>query len=100
MNTRATMEITVHYLTVLRGITDKRQEKIQLREGSTLQDMLELLTKKYGDDFKRFAHSGRKKKGLQLVFLLDDEDAAQFSGLKTKLQDGVTVTLMPPIAGG
>jgi MoaD family protein len=94
------MEITVHYLTVLRNVTDKKEEKIQLKEGSTLQDMLGVLVKKYGDEFKRFAYSGRKKKGLQLVFLLDNEDAAQFFGLRTKLHDGVTVTLMPPIAGG
>jgi molybdopterin converting factor small subunit len=34
------MEITVHYFTVLRELTEKRREKIKLKEGSTAEDVL------------------------------------------------------------
>jgi MoaD family protein len=97
---RAPMEITVRYFTVLSKLTEKRQEKIKLKEGSTLEDMLTLLVQRYGENFERYVSSGRARKGLQLVLLLNGQDAAQLNGLKTTLHDGDTVTLMPPIAGG
>jgi len=94
------MEIMVRYFTILRKLTEKKQEKLKIKEDSTLEDMLTLLTKRYGESFERYASSGRVKKGLQMVFLLNGEDITQFNGLKTMLHNGDIVTLMPPIAGG
>lgn len=94
------MEITVHYFTVLRNVTSKRFEKIKIKENSTLQDVLTVLVKKYGANFKRYASSGKRKRAIHLVFLLNGQDVAQFDGLRTRLHDGDTVSLMPPIAGG
>jgi MoaD family protein len=97
---RVTMEITVSYFTVLRSITEKRQEKIKIEEDSTFEDILAILVKRYGKNFERYVSSGEEKKGLPLVFLLNGQDIWQFNGLKTRLHDGDNVALMPPIAGG
>jgi MoaD family protein len=94
------MEITVRYFTVLRRITEKRQESLKMKEDSTLEDMLLIITEKYGKNFERYVSSGIGKKGLRLIFLLNGKDAIQFEGLKTRLHEGDTVALMPPIAGG
>lgn len=94
------MEITVRYFTVLRKLTEKKQERLNIKEDSTLEDMLALLIKRYGEHFERYVSSGRVKKGIQMVFLLNGQDVAQYDGLKTTLHNGDTVTLMPPIAGG
>lgn len=94
------MEITIRYFTVLSKLTQKRQEKIKIKEGSTLKDVLGLLVQRYGESLERYVSSGRANKGLQLVLLLNGQDIAQMNGLKTKLHDGDTVALMPPIAGG
>ncbi len=94
------MEITVRYFTVLRKLTEKKQEKLNIKEDSTLEDLLALLTKRYGESFERYVSSGRARKGLQIVFLLNGQDIAQSDGLKTTLHNGDTITLMPPIAGG
>lgn len=94
------MEITVRYFTVLGKLTEKRQEKIKIKEGATLEDMLALLVQRYGENFERYVSSGRTRKGLQLVLLLNGQDIAQLSGLETTLHDGDTVALIPPIAGG
>jgi MoaD family protein len=94
------MEITVHYFTILRELTGKRQEKIKLKEGSTVEDLLALLTESYGARFKRHVSSPKKKKGLQLVLLLNNQDITQLQGLKTTLHDEDTVSLVLPIAGG
>jgi MoaD family protein len=94
------MEITVHYFTVLRELTEKRQEKIKMRKGSTVEDMLALLAGSYGERFKRYVSPPREKKGLQLVLLLNNQDITQLNRLKTTLHDGDTVSLILPIAGG
>jgi MoaD family protein len=94
------MEITVHYFTVLREITEKRQEKIKLKEGSTVEDMLAFLIEIYGEHFKRYVSPPKGKKGLQLVLLLNNQDITQLHGFKTTLHDGDGVSLILPIAGG
>jgi len=94
------MEITVRYFTVLRRITEKRQESLKMKKDSTLEDTLVILTEKYGKNFERYVSSGIGRKGLRLIFLLNGKDVAQFEGLRTRLHEGDTVALMPPIAGG
>jgi MoaD family protein len=94
------MEITVRYFTVLRKLTEKKQEKLNIKEDSTLEDLLALLTKRYGESFERYVSPRRVKKRVQMVFFLNGKDTAQADGLKTMLRNGDTVTLMPPIAGG
>jgi molybdopterin synthase sulfur carrier subunit len=94
------MEVTVRYFTVLRKITRKRHENLEMKPNSTVEDMLMILTRKYGESFERYVSSGRGKKGLQLVFLLNGRDVRNLDGLKTRLNNGDTVAVMPPIAGG
>jgi MoaD family protein len=94
------MEITVHYFTVLRELTKKRQEKIKLKEGSTVEELFALLTESYGARFKRHVFPPKAKKGLQLVLLLNNQDISQLSGFKTTLHDGDIISLILPIAGG
>ena len=94
------METTIRYFTVLREFTGKRQEKIKIKEGSTVEDMLALLVNNYGAQFKKHVFPPKGKKGLQLVLLLNNQDITQLNGLKTALHDGDTVSLILPIAGG
>jgi MoaD family protein len=94
------MEITVRYFTVLREITGKREEKIDLADGSILEDAVRLITRKYGRGFETYVSSGRRRKGLQILFLIDGQNAAGLRGFKTGLRDGSTLIIMPPVAGG
>jgi MoaD family protein len=97
---RFAMQIIMRYFTVLSKITRKRQERIILKENSTIEEVLAILMERYGENFRRYVSSGRGGSGLKLICLLNGQDVAQFNGFKTKLQDGDTVALMPPIAGG
>ena len=45
--------VTVKYLMVFSQITQKRKEIIPIRNGMTLQDLLDLLYAKYGRRFKK-----------------------------------------------
>jgi MoaD family protein len=93
------MIITVRYLTALRGITGKREEKITLPEGSTLENALTFLSSKYGASFEKYVHSG-KEGGLPLLFLVNGSNAAHLDGLKTRLENEATLSIILPVAGG
>jgi molybdopterin converting factor small subunit len=45
--------VTVKYLMVFSQITQKRKEDITITEGMTLNDLINLLYKKYGRKFKK-----------------------------------------------
>jgi MoaD family protein len=95
------MEITVRYFTVLRSVTGTREEKIDAKEGSTVEDVLEILITKYGKEFERFIFSGRgEHRGLKLVFFVDGRNIEGSEVFKTKLTSGNVLAIMPPIAGG
>ena len=94
------MKVIVRYFTVLREVTGKREEEIDAKKGSTIEDILNFLNGKYGKEFERYVLSGRRHKGLKLLFLVNGQNIQQLDGLKTKLQNGSVLTIMPPIAGG
>ena len=94
------MKVIVRYFTILREITRKREEEIDANEDSTIEDVLTFLNGKYGKEFERYVLSGRKHKGLRLLFLVNGQNIQQLDDLKTKLQNGSVLTIMPPIAGG
>lgn len=45
--------VTVKYLMVFSQITRKRKEEVPIREGMTLQDLMNMLYIKYGRRFKK-----------------------------------------------
>jgi MoaD family protein len=94
------LEVNIVYFYPIREITGRAEEKVEVDENATVEMLLGILSKKYGKEFERFAYSGVNQKGLQIIFLLDEENVQNLEGLKTKLRNGCTVTLLPPIAGG
>jgi MoaD family protein len=94
------LEINTIYFYPIREMTGKSEEKVEVDVGATVEVLLDILSKKYGEEFERLVYSGVKQKGLRIIFLLDEENVQNLEGLKTKLRDGCTVTMLPPIAGG
>jgi MoaD family protein len=94
------MNVIVRYFTILREITGKREEEIKAKEDSTIEDILNFLDGKYGKKFERYVLSGREHKGLKLLFLVNGQNIEKLDGLKTKLQSGSVLTIIPPVAGG
>jgi molybdopterin synthase sulfur carrier subunit len=94
------MEVTVRYFTLLRNLTGKREEQLSAKEDCTIEDILGLLSKKYGSEFEEYVHSGRERRGLRVLFFLDGRNIEGLDGLKTKLRAGSVLALMPPVAGG
>jgi len=89
----------VRFFTRLREITGKPEEKLDIAEDATVNDVLETLIRKYGKDFREYLLS-RDESGLYLQFLIDGRNVTQLDGLKTKLRQGNTLAIIPPVGGG
>jgi MoaD family protein len=96
------LKISVEYLGHIKNILgNKRQEEVEIRDDSTVAELLTMLSEKYGTAFKKaiYEPSGSDVKSNFIAtvngFLLN-----QLKGVCTKLEDGDHVTLMPIVSGG
>ncbi|HIE13779.1 TPA: MoaD/ThiS family protein [Candidatus Bathyarchaeota archaeon] len=93
------MKVKVKYF-MMREITGRRVEEVNIEEGATVQDLLENLSKKYGDKFKNRLWETPGIPRQQIHFLLDGKNIRLLGGLKAKLREGSTLAIIPPLGGG
>jgi MoaD family protein len=94
------MYVTIRYLSVIREITGTREEVIEVQNGATVADILEILSKKYGKSFQRMIRSGRDIRGLQIVYFIDGKNIGTLKGFDTAVHNASELVIIPPVAGG
>jgi molybdopterin synthase sulfur carrier subunit len=94
------MKVRVKFFASLRELAGKKEEILELDEGSTVMTLLEQLAKIYGGSVRNyiFDEGGRPRDHLQ--FLIDGRSVATMSGFETKLSDGCSFAIIPPVGGG
>lgn len=67
----------------------------------TVTTVLERLAEHYGKSFVEYAYDSKthEVKGF-LQFLINGRSATTLDGLKTKLEDGDVLAIIPPVGGG
>lgn len=95
------MKVTMKFLTGVRTLIGKSREELTLEEGSTVEDLLQKLSEKYGSRFKEYVYDEKTKnpKGY-IQFLIDGRNVAILNGMKTRLHDGCQVAIVPLMRGG
>lgn len=93
------MRIKVRYFTVLREITKKREEDLIVEEKANVGEILNLLTKRYGDEFSDYLF---KEEGLRshIQILLNGTNILTLDGFETDLSADSTLAIVPPVGGG
>ncbi len=94
------MEIEVKFFTSLREITGKKLDKVQLGTEITVEELLTQLSKKYGKEFREYLYNERGNVHSYLSILISGKSINVLQGLDTKLKEGDTVTILPPVGGG
>lgn len=96
-----TIAVKVHTILMLKKILGAGEVELFVPEGSTLEDLLALMTKRWGDDL---ASQLREPKGKTLLpyirIMVNGRDIAFLNRMDTVLQHGDEVLILPPVSGG
>ena len=93
------MKIKVRYFTILREITEKREEDLFVEDRAKVGKILDLLTERYGDEFSDYLF---EKEGLRshIQILLNGTNILTLDGFETELDAESTLAIVPPVGGG
>ena len=94
------MKVEVKFFTSLREITGKKTDEIQLQDTITVEDLLTLLSKKYGSSFREYVYTKDGKVQGFLSFLVNGKNINVLEGFDTRLKHEDTVAILPPVGGG
>jgi len=95
------MKVKVLYLGVLRSKIGKNSEEFRISENSSLHDLLETLSSKYGESLRRIFKANEKSKlDPSIIATINGVSKDMSKAKNVKLKDGDTVALMSIISGG
>ena len=95
-------KVRVIYLGYIRHIVGKKDEEIFLDEGSTVEELLQILEKNYGDRFTNMLRISDEKLSGGVIVLINGNNINQMDGLRTKISGEVEaqIVVMSPLGGG
>ena len=94
------MKIKAKFFTSLREITGKKVEEIQLKRVITVEELLILLSEKYGKEFREYIYNKNGKVQSFLSFFLNGKNINALQGFGTKLKEEDIIAIIPPVGGG
>jgi len=94
------MKVEVKFFTSLREITGKKVDEVQLQNVITVEELLTLLSEKYGKKFREYIYNKKGEPQEFLSFLVNGTNINNIKGFDIKLKDGDVVAILPPVGGG
>lgn len=95
------MKVKVHYLGLIRKLTNQSEDEFELEEGASLSQLLNKIAGIYGEPFKKEVfESGLKDLKMGFVVTVNGVLMGQLSGVDTQLSNGDSVILMSLMSGG
>ncbi len=94
------MKVTVKFFTTLREIVGKPQEQIEMSDATTVNELLQQLGEKHGENFTRYLYDEKGTVRGHLSILINGKSTTTQQGLKTKLRENDILAILPPVGGG
>ena len=94
------MNVKVKFFTSLREITGKKVDQLQLQTTNTVEELLTLLSEKYGTDFSDYVYNKEGTVQGFLSILVNGKNINALQGFSTKLKGADIVAILPPVGGG
>ncbi len=95
------MKVKVKFFALVRELTGKREEVVDLEDQATVRALLDRLVKQYGDKFQEYVFDPKSMEPrVHVQFLIDGRNVMLMRGLETTLKDGNSFAILPPVGGG
>ena len=94
------MKVEVKFFTSLREITGKKVDKIQLQNTITVNELITVLSEKYGKNFREYIYNQKGDVQEFFSFLVNGKNVNIMQGFDTKLQEMDVIAILPPVGGG
>ncbi len=96
---RRFIKATVRLFATFKQLTNKREIEIEMEEGATIFQLLEVLCKQYESLRDKIIDENNKlRKWIQI--LRNGRSIKFLNGVETELTDGDVIAVFPPVAGG
>lgn len=94
------MKIYVKLFSVLRELANRKEDVVEVDDKVDVGKLILILKKKYGPKFGRYVVN--EMAGIQsyIKVMINGRDIEFLDGSKTRLGDGDTVQIIPPVRGG
>ena len=95
------MNVTVRTILTFRDILGSRELKLHVDEGTSVNDLLQELMRRYGEPLTQALWDARTESPARHVRLLvNGQDICFMDNLATELSEGDELLMLPPVAGG
>ncbi len=95
------MKVKVKFFAALREITGSKEEEIEIDRGASVEILLTKLAEKYGERFRKYVYDEKARVFKSyLQFLVDGKSIHTLKGFETKLDEGSSFAIIPPVGGG
>jgi molybdopterin synthase sulfur carrier subunit len=95
------MKVKVKFFALVRELTGKREEIVDLNDQATVRTLLGKLVEEYGVKFRDYIFDpvSQEPRG-HVQFLMDGRNITLMQGLDTALKEGTSLAILPPVGGG
>jgi molybdopterin synthase sulfur carrier subunit len=94
------IKVKVSLFLMLREIAGNKTVELTLPEHSAILDLMNFLAKKFGKEFSRYVFDENNKVRKYLSFLVNGKNIEHLDGFRTTLNNGDSIVILPPPAGG
>jgi molybdopterin synthase sulfur carrier subunit len=93
-------QVTVRLPAALRGrVGDRSTVDVQVPDGATLADLLDVLAQRY-PGLERRLRDERRELRRYVNFFVDGQECRRLDGAATPLRDAAEIQIIPSVAGG
>ena len=95
------MKITLHTIMGIKEVVGQRLTEIELPSGSTVEDFLEYMKKRWGDQLSTRLFDPASGAVLPYVrIMVNGQELHYLKGMETPLEEGDEVLILPLVSGG
>jgi MoaD family protein len=95
------MKVKVKFFALVRELTGKREQEVELEDSATVRTLLDRLVEEYGVKFRDYVFDPvSRQPRAHLQFLIDGRNIALMQSLETVLKEGNSFAILPPVGGG